>query len=309
MKIILFGHQNWGIKAVETINQTNHDLVHVYTHPLDMDKNEKVWYDSLTQVCKKLGIAVTEQNFVSDLDVEKIKQMNPDLIISAGWRRLIPSSISTIPKYGSINMHEGFLPSYRGFAPVNWAIINGEKEIAITIHYIDATADTGDIILQKKIPIQLEETAKNVYDKALTLAPELLLKTLENIQSNKAKNINQKTLEKGFFCSRRYPKDGKIFWDNTRTSIYNLIRALSDPYPNAFCFFKSQKIFIKNAKLIQDDYRGQPGRICSITDDGMIVTCGIDHTKNQAILITQIEINDKIYKPKDFFKKLWEDLE
>lgn len=306
MKILLFAHQNWGVETIRTIKKTKHEIIHVFTHPMDMDKNEKTWYESVKHECELHNIPVMERKNIEDDDVSLINNLSPDLILSVGWRRLIPKSIFDIPKFGTINMHEALLPNYRGFAPINWAIINDETETGITIHYIDETADTGDIIIQKKISIEYDDNANTVYKKLLALTPEIISELLEQIESNSLK-LNSQKGRKGFFCSRRFPDDSKIDWSETRFNVYNLIRALSDPYPNAFCFYNDQKIYIKNAKLLNDDYRGECGKICSIRDDGIVVTCGKNHKENQAILITNIATENDDIKPSDFFK-LWSEL-
>jgi len=308
LNIVLFAHHNWGVNAIKVLQGSKHKVIRVYTHPLDMDKHEKLWYESVKNACEKYGIAVEEKTKVTEEDAETIRRLSPDVIFSIGWRKLIPKFIFDIPLFGTLNMHEGLLPRYRGFAPLNWAIINGETEIGITVHFVDKTADTGDIIIQKKIPIGSEDTAKDVYDRALELSPSLVLEALSLLESKTIKPICQSKLEKGFFCARRFPEDGRISWSQDRVKIYNLIRALSDPYPNAFCFHNNKKIYVKRAKLIEEDYRGNAGRICSIREDGIIVTCGSDHAKNQAILISEIATDEGIYKPKDFFKDLWQDL-
>lgn len=306
MKIILFAHQNWGVQAIRTLIKTEHEIKHVFTHPLSMDKYEKIWYDSVVNECIKYNIPVEEKTNVDDFDIQTIKQISPDLILSVSWRRLIPRSIFQIAKYGAINFHDGLLPKYRGFAPINWCIINGESEAGLTAHFIDDNADTGHIILQKKVNVEANDTAKIVYDKLLSVFPELLTETL-HVVTNDPQFIDQKNLEKGFFCTRRFPHDGQIDWHQNRYAIHNLIRALSDPYPNAFCFYDGKKIYIKNAKLADVDYRGPPGRICSITSDGLIVTCGTNYMENQALLITEISVDEKSCHPKDFFTKLWSD--
>lgn len=308
MRLVLLANQNWGVQSIRALMRTSHKILTVYTHPREMDKHERVWYESVKEECDRNNIEVAERITLSAGDTEYIRALSPDVLFSIGWRRLIPKSIYEIPKYRSINLHEGLLPFYRGFAPTNWSIINGERESGVTAHYIDDRADTGDIILQRKVSIEPDDTGFNLYNKTLSLFPDVLLETLELIESGNVKSVKQNG--RGFFCSRRFPKDGKINWSCNRENIYNLIRALSDPYPNAFCFYQSNKIYIKKARLINDDYRGLPGRICAITADGIIVTCGSDHSKNQAILITEVATDDKGFcHPKEIFKSLWTDLE
>ena len=308
MKLVLFAHQNWGIKAIDTFSKMDIEIAKVFTHPLDMDKHEKVWYDSVKEKCDSLKIPVTEKTSITNSDINEIKSINPDLIFSVGWRRLLPESIFQIPKFGIFNLHDSLIPKYRGFAPINWAIINGENETGLTIHYIDKGIDTGDILLQKKIDIKLQDTAFDIYKKLLDISSDMMHEIIIQIENNKLNPQSQSNMQKGFFCCRRFPRDGKINWNEDRSKTYNLIRASSDPYPNAFFFFEDKKYYVKKAVLLHDDFRGPAGRICSITKDGIIVTCGSDSTKNQAILISEISHNDKIFNPSDIFDKLWEEL-
>jgi methionyl-tRNA formyltransferase len=303
MKIVLFAHQNWGTKSIETILSTSHEILHVFTHPIDMDKNEKVWYDSVKEKCITNNIPVSERISINDEDVSFILNLKPDLILSLGWRRLLPNSIYSFPSYGTINLHDGLLPKYRGFAPINWALINNEKEAGLTFHYIDDSADTGNIILQTKTKIEKNDTAKNVYDKLLAKIPDFILKLFSLVESNNIPTIHQ-TSSEGFFCARRFPEDGKINWNQDRLKIFNLIRALSDPYPNAFFIYDDEKFFIKTAVLFEEDFRGEFGKICAILKNGIIITCGNDYSSNQAILLSEIEDSSGKKIPFDFFK-LW----
>jgi methionyl-tRNA formyltransferase len=306
MKIILFAHQNWGVETIRTILQTQHEIVQVFTHPLDMDKNEKIWYDSVKDECELHQISVKQRIKLTNEDISEINNLSPDLILSVGWRRLIPNSIFQIPKFGTINMHEALLPQYRGFAPINWVLINGENSTGITLHYIDETADTGDILLQKSVIISKNDTAYSLFNKLLKLVSSMILDLLKKIDEKSLSPIPQKRTD-GFFASRRFPQDGQIDWKLSSETIYNLIRALSDPYPNAFCYYQNKKILIKSAELDNDDYRGLPGSICAIKNNKIIVTCGTNHKENQAIILSNFSFENNEPIPSNFFK-LWSQL-
>lgn len=308
MKVVLFAHQNWGLKAIDAFTQSNIEIVKVFTHPLDMDMHENVWYDAISPYCEQKNIVVSERTKLTDEDVAEIQSLQPDLIFSAGWRRLLPDSLFSIPKHGVLNLHDGKIPEYRGFAPINWAVINGEDKLGITIHYIDEGIDTGDIILQKEIPLSLHETAFDGYNKLLELSTTMIVDVIKMIKENKVVRTSQNILKPGFFCSRRFPHDGKINWNSNPIQIYNLIRALCDPYPNAFFIFENKKYYVKEAKLEQDDYRGTPGRISAIKENGIVVTCGNDHKSNQSILLTKISDGEQVYDANKLFSKLWVDL-
>ena len=307
MRLVILANQNWGIEAIEAL-RNDYEISQVFTHPSDMDKHDSVWYDSVEDYCKNKNLPVKSTSNLDDDDFKKIEQINPDLIVSVNWRRLVPKRIFQLPKLGMINIHPSLLPKYRGMSPINWVVINGETESGITVHFVDETADTGDIILQKKFTISETETAKDVYDKSISLYPSIMKETLKILTSSTFVRKSQNKMEPRFFYSRRFPKDGKIDWNNSREKIFNLIRGLSDPYPNAFFYYNNKQILVKTASLVKNDLRGLPGRICSITDDGIIVTCG-NNNKNQALLIQSIMIDGEKKSANKFFRKLWIDLQ
>ena len=305
MKLILFAHTDLGINSIKRLIQTENEILLVFTHPTDFDKNEKVWYGSVKDECIKNNIKILERVKLTLDDINMVKNLDPDIIFAINWRRIIPTPVLKIPKYCSLNIHAGSLPRYAGFAPINWAIINGEKEIGITVHEMEEKADAGGVVIQKKIDVGINDTAKDVFDKVLKLYPEMIIKSLEFI--SKGKKPFKQNKSENFFVTKRFPKDGRINWSQNRIKIHNLIRALVDPFPNAFCYFNGEKIFIKKAELLKDDIRGMPGRICAISEKGFIVTCGTNYEMNQGLLVTEIATEKETLKPKEFFK-LWDDL-
>jgi len=318
MKVIVLANQDWGITAIEIFRKLDIEILKVFTHPVTMDPNDTVWYNSVKKKCEEYKISVSERTTLQNEDIERIEEMKPDVLFSINWRRLISKKLINIPKHGCINIHPSLLPKYRGISPLNWAVLNGEKETGVTVHYIDESADTGDIIIQKKIPILFEDTTADIYQKALNIYPELLTETIEMIRNGCVKPINQKTLEAGFFVSKRFPNDGKIFWNFDRLKIYNLIRGLCDPYPNAFFIYNGETFHVKEAKLSEIDFRGPPGRVCAINDKEMVVTCGTDHSRNQGLTITKIVLAPQhtfSFLPeneiniKEKFTKLWINLQ
>ena len=185
-----------------------------------------------------------ETNFVND-----ITTLKPDLIIVIAFR-MLPKEIWQIPKYGTINLHASLLPQYRGAAPINWAIINGETETGVTTFFIDEKIDTGKIILQKKIPIEQTDTAGTLHDKIMYKGAETLLETINLIEANKHKVIEQEKISQIYKQLNQAPKifkiDCKINWQNSINDIYNFIRGLN-PYPGAWTHLikEEKKIFTK----------------------------------------------------------------
>ncbi len=180
--------------------------------------------------------------------VEYITSLNADLIVVCGYKYIIPQEIFTLPKFGTINIHPSYLPAYRGQHVINWAIINGENETGVTIHFIDEGIDTGDIILQKKVPISFEDTAKTLHDKIYREACGLLIYLLNCVASGKQIQRKKQDGTRASYFKPRVPEDGRINWDLNEKEIYNLVRALVKPWPGAYGYIKGKKIIIWDAK-------------------------------------------------------------
>jgi methionyl-tRNA formyltransferase len=148
---------------------------------------------------------------------------------------MLSEDILNLPVSGAYNLHGSLLPAYRGRTPVNWAIINGEKQTGVTLHHMIGKADAGDIVGQKAVEIEFQDTARTLYDKLCGAAKEMLAEVLPLIREGRAPRIPQ-DLTKGSYYSGRRPEDGRIDWSWPAVRIYNLIRAVTEPYPGAFGF-------------------------------------------------------------------------
>jgi methionyl-tRNA formyltransferase len=190
---------------------------------------------------------------------------------------MIPKEMLNIPKYGAINMHGSLLPKYRGRCPINWVIINGETETGVTLHYMIEKPDAGDIIAQKRCRIDLEDTAFTLLSKIERAAAELLKETLPLIKESKNKRVKQ-DLSKGSYFGGRKPEDGRIDWNKKTVEIYNLIRAVTHPYPGAYAFYKGSKVFVWKASIAlpasgAERQQTSPGKIV-IRDNHLYVETG-----------------------------------
>lgn len=196
-------------------------------------------------------------------DILKIKKYNPDFIFVINWRTIFSNEILDIPKYGSIGIHSSDLPKYRGFAPINWAIINGEKKLGLSVFYLDKEVDNGDIIAKKFIKIKRDDDINMVIKKV----EKKYIKIFKNLLSDLSSIVGEAQVGIPTYTCKRKPLDSYIDFDKLNSNeIHNLIRALVYPYPMAFFNYQGKKIFINKAKLITDkQYIGIiPGRIISI---------------------------------------------
>ncbi|MGD8925758.1 MAG: bifunctional UDP-4-amino-4-deoxy-L-arabinose formyltransferase/UDP-glucuronic acid oxidase ArnA [Thioalkalispiraceae bacterium] len=271
MKTVVFAYQNVGCAGVDALIRNGFDIQAIFTYEDAPD--EPVWASSVAELAAEHNIPVyTPDNINHPLWVERISKMQPDVIFSFYYRDLIKKPILDIPKHGCINLHGSLLPKYRGRAPINWAIINGEKETGATLHYMAEQADAGDIIAQTSFAIEDDDTALNLYQKMVTGVSSMLDEQLPLISSGKVKRTPQNDADATYF-GRRGPADGLIDWQMSNIEVRNLVRAVTHPFPGAFTYSRQAKVLIWKAKLSDADTKGKsPGTV--ISTDPLIVTCG-----------------------------------
>ena len=286
MRTVVFAYHNMGVAGLEALARHDYNISAVFTHEDDPDEN--CWFDSVKKwaVQKKIKVYTTEE-INSSQWIEKIATINPDIIFSFYYRKLICREILDLPKIGAFNLHGSFLPAYRGRCPVNWVIINGEKKTGVTLHYMIDKPDAGDIVGQKAVEIALSDTAKTLYDKLCMAAKELLNEVLPLIKSGRIPRQKQ-DLKAGSYYGGRRPEDGRIDWKKSADEIYNLIRAVTEPYPGAFALLdKGEKIIIWWAEPMAFKEAAIPGKLV-ITNKEVLVQTG----KN-AIKLFDIDVKEK----------------
>lgn len=210
-------------------------------------------------------------------DYAYIRKNYFDFAVICGWRTLIDTDIMSRFKFGLVAAHDSLLPKYRGFAPLNWAIINGEKETGVTLFLVNKrNVDSGDIIYQKRIFIGKDDYAISVYKKITSLTIELYLRFFDNYDKGPFKLHKQNENQSTYTC-KRTPEDGRINWQKSSREIFNLIRGLAYPYPGAYCYYKNEMYHIRKARIGLDSnkkYVGHiPGRLISVNKEGIEVLC------------------------------------
>ncbi len=214
--------------------------------------------------CHRQGIPCTLRKRLSREDEQEIAAQEPDLVVVMGWRSLLGDSVLQAPRFGAIGIHESLLPAYRGFAPVNWAVINGETETGVTLFYLTSTGvDDGDIVAQARIEIGEFDTAREVYDRACIASIDLLSRNITALLANEAPRTPQEESAATYTCART-PEDGVIDWSTTTSSIHNLIRGLAHPYPGAISYYDGSRFRIWSGEPVNAPRRfaGRiPGRV------------------------------------------------
>ncbi len=246
MKLVLFAYHDIGCAALRALHEMGEDILCVFTHT--DDPKENIWFESVERCADELGIPnYCPENPNTPEWIRTIKSFQPDAIFSFYYRSLLTKEILEIPSKGSFNLHGSLLPKFRGRAPINWALLKGENETGITLHRMVEKADAGDILAQKKIEIAEEDTAFTLFKKLVPLTQEILLETVPLIVQGKILPQPQDPSLATKFGGRK-PEDGKINWKWSSQEIYNLIRAVTHPYPGAFTYFKGKKVTLWWAK-------------------------------------------------------------
>jgi methionyl-tRNA formyltransferase len=286
MKTVVFAYHNMGLAGLDALFNQGFDIAAVFTHEDDPDEN--CWFGSVKNWAEQKNISVyTTEEVNSPQWIAKIAAVNPDIIFSFYYRKMISREILDLPKVGAFNLHGSFLPAYRGRCPVNWVIINGEAQTGVTLHYMIDKPDAGDIVGQKAVAIELLDTAKTLYDKLCRAAKKLLDELLPLIKSNQIPRRKQNLAEGSYYGGRR-PEDGRIDWNKSADEIYNLIRAVTEPYPGAFALLDNDEIIIIWwAEQVVSKEAATPGKLI-ITDKEVLVQTG----KN-AIKLIDIEVKEK----------------
>lgn len=239
MKAVVFAYHNMGIVGLEALKKEDFQIEAIFSH-LD-DPEENCWFDSVVKWGNKNEILVfCPENVNKPEWVEKILHLAPDVIFSFYYRRLLGKGMLNIPPSGALNLHGSLLPAYRGRCPINWVLVNGEQRTGITLHYMVEEADAGDIIGQKEVKIEFNDTALTLYRKLCGKAKELLEESLPLIKKGIAPRRPQ-DITKGSYFGGRTPEDGKINWQWPVMRIYNLVRGVTDPYPGAFTYLPDGK--------------------------------------------------------------------
>lgn len=281
MKAVVFAYNNIGCAGIKALIKNGYEIQTVFTHTDDTCEN--VWFDSVANLCVQENIvSYAPENVNERTWVEYIRKLNPDIIFSFYYRKLICKDILDIPSQGALNVHGSLLPKYRGCACINWAILSGETESGVTLHYMVEKADAGDIVGQKRFAINYDDTAKDVNIKATKATEELLNEMLPLIKLQKAPRVKV-DISKGTYFRRRTPADGIINWNKKAEEIRNLIRAVTAPYPGAFSFLQGRKLIIWSATTIESlensktNYISKPGTI--VCDNPLVVKCGEGYLK------------------------------
>lgn len=235
LRIVFMGTPDFAVATLKTLVENNYNVVGVITAPdKPAGRGQKLNESAVKQYATSQNLTILQPtNLKNEAFLETLKSLNANLQIVVAFR-MLPEIVWRMPEYGTFNLHASLLPNYRGAAPINWAMINGETKTGVSTFFIDDKIDTGDMILQEDIAIDPEENAGSLHDKLMEIGSQLVLKTVALIEKEQPKTVSQKD-NANIKTAHKLDKDNcKIDWNQPLDRIYNHIRGLS-PYPGAWC--------------------------------------------------------------------------
>ncbi len=274
-RIAVFAYSDTGHGCLKFLVERGESVVFVGTHA--DNPVETAWFPSVAELARSKGI---EPTFIAEPDdpslVAKLEEAAPELILSFYFRHLLPAEVLELPRLGAFNVHGSLLPKYRGRAPVNWAVLNGETETGATLHVMTGKADAGDIVDQEKVEIGPDDSALQVQRRVTAAAVEILKRRIEELKAGTAPRRPQDESQATKFPRRR-PEDGLIDWSQSAQRVHNLVRAVAHPFPGAYTYvFGAGKTYVWKTRLphlgAHDTFPGQVRR----EEGRLLVACGDD---------------------------------
>ena len=282
-----FADGPWAHKAFDKIMADTSIKIVFMTVRYDKRDNVLLKKAEENNIPVELSDNINSQDFVN-----RISGYEADLFVSMSFDQIFKKQMINFPKYKTINCHAGKLPFYRGRNILNWVLINDEKEFGITVHYMDEGIDTGDIIVQKTYPITDADDYSTLLERAYEGCADVLYSAIKLIQDNKVKRIRQQDIDPvGMYCGMRLPGDEIIDWNQNSREIFNFIRALALPGPQAVSWINEKKISINHARLVRGSraYKNIIGQVVGKTDSGFFVK-----TKDTILEIVEYDYDGKI---------------
>jgi len=264
-RILFFGYSEVGYQCLDFLLQRGENVVALFTH--EDNPNEKIWFKTPALAAREKGIPVfTPEKIGTPEWMERIAALRPDLILSVYYRNMIGTKILALAPLGAFNLHGSLLPKYRGRAPINWAVLHGEPRIGMSLHRMVKAPDAGAVVDQEGVDLGPRDTAEQAFRKVLPCARTIFERQIDALLAGTARETPQDESQATYFGGRK-PEDGRIDWTKSSREIFNLIRAVTDPYPGAFTDIGPARLMVWWAEPdspATQGRRGQPGEVLSL---------------------------------------------
>lgn len=260
MRIVFMGTPEFAVPSLKILLENSYDIAAVVTAPdRPQGRGQKLDFSPVKKYSLEKKIRILQPEKLKDPEfVSTLRAISPDLIVVVAFR-ILPSEVFKLPPLGTFNLHASLLPKYRGAAPINWAIINGEKETGVTTFFIEESVDTGNIILQARVPIGENETAGELHDKLAEIGAEIVLHTVRLIEMGKVQPKPQDN-SMATPAPKIFKENCRIDWNKSATDIHNLVRGLS-PSPGAFTYYDDKVLKIYRTLPHNQQSNQEPGTI------------------------------------------------
>ncbi|MDT3409799.1 bifunctional UDP-4-amino-4-deoxy-L-arabinose formyltransferase/UDP-glucuronic acid oxidase ArnA [Kosakonia cowanii] len=270
MKAVVFAYHDMGCVGVQALLDAGFDIAAIFTHADNAQEN--AFFGSVARLAAERGIPVYAPDDVNHpLWVDRIVEMKPEVIFSFYYRNLLGEAILNSARIGAFNLHGSLLPAYRGRAPLNWVLVNGETQTGVTLHRMISRADAGAIIAQREVEIADADDALSLHRKLTESARHLLEGALPTLKSGTFSETAQDE-SKASYVGRRTPEDGRLEWEKPAQTLHNLVRAVSDPWPGAFSFVGTHKFIVWKSRVRSDVAPARAGTVISVAP--LIIACG-----------------------------------
>ena len=287
MRAVFMGTPEFAVPTLQALID-HHEVLAVVTQPdKQRGRGKKMQFPPVKEKAVEYDIPVYQPQRARDEEfIEELKNLNPDVIVVVAYGQILPESILNIPKYGCINVHGSLLPKYRGAAPIQWAVLDGEEKTGITTMYMEKGLDTGDMIDKAEVVLDKKETAGSLHDKLMVLGADLLLETLKKLEDGTA--VREKQNDEESCYAKMLSKDmGQIDFTKSAREIECLIRGMN-PWPSAYTFLNGKTLKVWKCKVSTEKTDAVPGTIFLADKEGIHTACG-----EGVLILTEVQLEGK----------------
>ena len=283
MKIVFMGTPDFAVPALEALVKGGHQVIAVVTQPdKPKGRGKGMAMPPVKEKAMEFNIPVYQPVKVREEGFsQQLRELSPEVIVVAAFGQILPKVILDLPRYGCINIHASLLPKYRGAAPIQWAIINGEKETGVTTMMMDAGLDTGDMLEKTVVPIEEGETAQSLSDKLSAAGGPLILSTLKKVEEGTLTRTPQRD-EESCYAKILQKTLGRIDWNREAEHIERLIRGLN-PWPSAYTTLNGKSLKLWKAKALLEEYPGEAGQVVKAVGNELLIKTGKGTLKAEAL--------------------------
>ncbi len=289
MKVVFFGTPKFALPSLNALLESHHQIACVVTRPdRRKGRGRKISPSPVKVLASRNNLLILQPEDITESSlIDSLRGFEPNLFVVVAYGKILPIEILEIPSFYSINLHPSLLPKYRGPAPINWTIINGEKETGVTIFKMDEQMDRGKILVQKKVKIEDDETTETLTTRLAKIGATALMEAIELIEEGKA-TLRPQAESEATVAPMLRKEDGRIDWAKPSLEIHNFVRGMN-PWPSAFTRIEGGVLKVWRTKLVPGKAVGEPSEVIGIKEDeGMLVATG-----DGQILITELQIEGK----------------